>query len=165
LNIWKAEQLALSPRIHAALVALQTPQLCPPFWSVSRGADFCGGFTLLLGSAKKKLWREAREGGERGQSLLLLPGHSAGSAGSGNAIAAGGELLPAPLSLVWTSLLTLFWFPSSAHHIIHLSSAPHLERPNLLLGSQLRPSWTFSRLTAMFPISTGMLPTAPSPPT
>ena len=59
-------------RIHAALVTLQTPQLCPPFCSVSRGADFCGGFTLLLGSAKKKLWREAREGGERGQSIQSL---------------------------------------------------------------------------------------------
>ena len=69
MNIWKAEQLARSPRIHTAPVALQTPQLCPPFWSVSQGADFCGGFTLLLGSAKKKLQREAREGGERGQSI------------------------------------------------------------------------------------------------
>ena len=45
------------------------PGLSSVLLCVLGGADFCGCFTLLLGSAKKKLWREAREGGERGQSI------------------------------------------------------------------------------------------------
>lgn len=131
----------------------------------------CACFTFPLSLANGRLWREAGEEAERGQRircLLLLPAWPQRwhlPLLQLQALPALGASLPrrrvsAPHHRWSGSPSPSSVFPSSACPFLHLTSCGSV--------SCWDASWDragpFSRLPALLPVSTGMRPTAASPP-